>query len=300
MRSADASIEGGSMLSVHAVGCRVSPPRASGVSSYRRVRVLVALAAVVPFLLGFGDSPQARNRRGNKYYNESKYDEALTEYRSAQVLAPELEEVSFNAGNALYRKGELPDALREYQRAVGRDDPVLAAAAHYNAGDALFRMGDLEAAIESFKQSLRLNPDDEDAKYNLELALEMLRQQQSSQQENQEQEQDQQQEQPDSGESDQSDSGEEGEQEQKERDESDSGDSREPEQQETGEDAGSQESGQEIAPPKPEEGEEGIAQPMSKEDAERLLDAVEQAERELQAELRRAQAKKRVKVDKDW
>ena len=39
---------------------------------------------------------------------------------------------------------------------------------------------------------------------------------------------------------------------------------------------------------------------MSKEDAERLLDAVDEGERELQAELRAAQSRKRTKVDKDW
>ena len=39
---------------------------------------------------------------------------------------------------------------------------------------------------------------------------------------------------------------------------------------------------------------------MTEEEAERLLDAIQQAERELQAELRGAKAKKRVRVEKDW
>jgi tetratricopeptide (TPR) repeat protein len=246
----------------------------------------VIVAALFPFLTGFGDSPEARNRRGNRHYRRERYDDALTEYRSAQVLAPELPELSFNAGNALYRKGVVTDALREYAKAAGAGDSLLAASAEYNAGTASLNAGDLAAAVESLKASLRLRPDDPDAKHNLELALRLLEQQQQEQQQEQQQDQ-QQQEQQDQQQQDQHDQQDQ-QQDQQEQDPQDQQDGQEQQEQE----------GQEQ--PEEQEGQQQQEQAMSAEDAARLLDAIEEAEKELQAELRAAKARKRARVDKDW
>lgn len=247
------------------------------------------VVALYPFIVGFGDSPEARNRRGNKYYRQEKYDEALTEYRSAQVLAPELPELAFNAGDALYRKGVAPDAVREFAKASGSADSLLAADAHYNAGTASLSMGDLETAIDSFKASLRIDPTDADAKHNLELALRLLDQQeQQEQQQEQQQQEDQQQEQDQQEGAEQQDQ-QDREQEQQEQDERDQQqDQRQDPQQDQQQQDGQQDQRQEDQPS------------MSPEDAARLLDAIEEAEKELQAELRAAKARKRAKVDKDW
>ncbi len=258
-----------------------------------RAGVVLAFALLWPVLVGFGESAEQRNRAGNKRYRESQYDEALTEYRSAQVLAPELRELAFNAGDALYRKGDLPNALREYAKAAAADDPLLAADAYYNAGNAQTDLGDLGPAVESYKDALRLSSDHEDAKYNLELALRMLEQQQ------QDQEQDQDQGEQDQDEQDQDD------QEQQDQDEQDQQDQDEQEQQDRDEQEQDEQEQDEQDQDEQEQQDQDQQQPeqemaMSPEDAARLLDAIDQAERELQAELRAAQAKKRQKVEKDW
>ena len=240
-----------------------------------RAALVVTAIALYPLLVGFGDSPETRNSRGNRYYRQEKFDEALTEYRSAQVLAPELAELFFNAGDALYRKGVLPDAIREFAKASGSADSLLAAGAYYNAGTASLSMGDLETAIDSFKASLRIDPTDPDAKHNLELAL-RLRDQQEQQQQQDQQNQEQQ-------DQDQEDQGQESQQDQQQQDQQDR-------QQESGEEQSEAE--QEEQPQQ--------EQAMSPEDAARLLDAIEEAEKELQAELRAAKARRRAKVDKDW
>ncbi len=251
--------------------------------SRRGLRARAALAvtaiALYPLLVGFGDSPETRNRRGNRYYRQEKFDEALTEYRSAQVLAPELAELFFNAGDALYRKGVLPDAIREFAKASGSADSLLAAGAYYNAGTASLSMGDLETAIDSFKASLRIDPTDPDAKHNLELALRLRDQQEQQQQQDRQQDQQNQEQQ------DQQDQDQESQQDQQQQDQD-----QQDRQQESGEE---QSEAEQDERPQQE-------QAMSPEDAARLLDAIEEAERELQAELRAAKARKRAKVDKDW
>lgn len=247
----------------------------------RRSLAAVLLAALFAqaALAGPGDSASARNRAGNRLYSKSRYDEALAQYRAAQVVAPELLELFFNAGDALYRKGDLENAVREFSKAAASTDARLAADASYNAGNAMLAMGRPDQAIEAYKAALKRDPDHGDAKHNLELALMLLEQQEQQQQEQQDR-QDQQ---------DQKDQqGQQGQQDQQgERDEQDERDQQgaESEPQEQGTD--------EQQPQRRQAG-------MTEEDAARLLDAIDERERELQAELRAAQARKRAKVDKDW
>ena len=225
-----------------------------------RAAVLLLALALYPTLVGFGESPEGRNRKGNRLYRDGRFDEALAEYRGAQVLAPELSVLAFNAGNALFRKGELPDAIREYGSAALTDDPMMSSSALYNAGTAFLQAGQIDTAVEAFKSALKLNPDDAEAKHNLELALRMFEQQQQQQ-----------------GNQDQQDQENQDQQDQENQDQQSQA------QQE-----------------QPDQGEQEQQQAMSQEEAERLLDAIEDAEEELQAKLRAAKARKKEKVDKDW
>jgi tetratricopeptide (TPR) repeat protein len=261
------------------------------------VVVILAIAVALPFLTGFGDSPESRNRRGNRHYRGGQYDDALTEYRSAQVLAPELLELSFNAGNALYRKGVVTDALREYAKAAGSADSLLAAGASYNAGTASLSAGDLQSAIDLLKASLMLDPSDVDAKHNLELALKLMEEQQQQQQDQEQQDRQQDQEQQDR------------QQDQEQQDRQQDREQQSQEDQEQQQDQEEQEQGQEEQQDQQQQQQQQEQQQeqaqqdeleMSPEDAARLLDAIEEAEEELQAELRAAKARKRAKVDKDW
>ncbi|MCK4916448.1 MAG: tetratricopeptide repeat protein [Candidatus Eisenbacteria sp.] len=247
--------------------------RRAGRARSARAVVLVMLVALYPLLVGFGDSPEGRNRKGNRFYRDGRFDEALTEYRGAQVLAPELAALAFNAGNALFRKGELPDAIREYGNAALSDDVAMSSAALYNAGNAFLQAGQIDTAVEAFKGALKLDPDDQDAKHNLEVALGLLDQQQQEQQ-NQEN-QDQQ------------------DQENQEQEEQENQDQREQDQQD-------EEQENQDQREQDQQDEEQDQQAMSQEEAERLLDAIEDAEEELQAKLRATRAGKREKVDKDW
>jgi Ca-activated chloride channel family protein len=89
---------------------------------------------------------------------------------TAGRLAPTDPLTRFNAGTARL-SARRSDALPELEEASKRAAADLAPAAAYNLGNGRLAAGDAAGAAEAFKQALRLNPTDADAKYNLELAL---------------------------------------------------------------------------------------------------------------------------------
>lgn len=99
---------------------------------------------------------------------------------TALRLAPDDPLVQYDAGTALLAAGGIADrgrAVEVLEGAARSAGPELAAAAHYNLGNARLAARDPAGAVEAFKQALRLEPGNADAKFNLELALrEKLRQ----------------------------------------------------------------------------------------------------------------------------
>jgi len=85
----------------------------------------------------------------------------------------------YNAANALYKRKNFKEAADLYEKAQA--DPKLAAQGAYNAGNAHFRQGEMEKAVEKYKQALRANPDDLDAKHNLEFVQKVMAEQKKQQ-----------------------------------------------------------------------------------------------------------------------
>lgn len=120
------------------------------------------------------DPAYEKNEVGNRLFREERFEEALDAYLQAQVERPELPELNFNAGAALYKKQDYQRALRETQRSLSSQDLPLQAKAYYNLGNVYFRTDRLAEAAEEYKKALRLAPDDADAKYNLEYVQRLL------------------------------------------------------------------------------------------------------------------------------
>lgn len=125
------------------------------------------------------------NQQGTELYQQERYADALEMFRRAQVERADLPALNFNAGAALYKNRELERALRETQRALSDETATLREKAHFNMGNALFLMERFQDAVDKYKDALREDPNDLDAKVNLELALLQLRQQQQQQQQGQ-------------------------------------------------------------------------------------------------------------------
>ena len=130
-------------------------------------------------------------------YREGYFDEALQGFLDNEVERPTDTDLQLNIGSAHYQMRDYESAARSYQRAASAQDPLLRSEALYNLGNTAYRQGRLGDAIDLYMNALELNPDDEDAKFNLEFVREEMkrRQEQQQDQDQQNQQQDQQQEQ---------------------------------------------------------------------------------------------------------
>ena len=236
-------------------------------------RVRIAAIITVALGLGFGIGVF---EKANRLYRAGKYEEAVRLYRQALREGEDSPELRYNLGTALVQLGKFDEADEHLQQAVRARNADVRQRAHFNTGYRSLVTGRnggegaterLAAAIESYKHALRLNPRDVDAKWNLEMALREQEKQQQSPQQNQNQPQNQ---------------GGGGQDQNRAR----SGG------------AGSNQS-QSPSGQGTDQGQNMQQRPMSQEQADRILSAIEQDERQLTREkLRKGQ--RRTAVARDW
>lgn len=139
---------------------------------WRRRRGAAALLLTVA-AAGWPDAARAdfrrEIRRGNRLARDGRMEEARAAYFAAQSERPDAAEPSYNVGNTYLAEGKHEDALKAYdQAAMLAKHPLLKSVVAYNRGWAELAAGDTAGAIEGFKEALRWNPGDEDAKFNIE------------------------------------------------------------------------------------------------------------------------------------
>ena len=207
-------------------------------------------------------------RSGNKLYNDSLFIKAEVDYRKALELNPKSTDAMFNLANALLMQQKAQEAMEQYQSVakIEKDKQKLAQIYH-NMGVILQSSKQLPQCIEAYKESLRNNPKDDETRYNLALAQKLLKDQQQDQQ-NQDQQQQQQQKQE---EEKQEQNKDQQDQEQKEKDQ--------------------QQNQQQQQQNKDE---------MSKENAQQLLNAVMQDEKNVQDKVKKQLQIQGKKLEKDW
>lgn len=219
---------------------------------------------------------------GNEYYRQQQYDEAAAAYqRSLGNNGLESVVGNFNLGAAWYKQQKLDDAIQQFTDIAGAaTDKTLKAKAYHNLGNALLESQKLEESIEAYKQSLLNNPKDDETRYNLAYAQEKLKQQQ--QQDNQDQNNDQ-----DNDEKNKDQENKEQGDQDKNKDEKnkDQGDQNQNKDQEN-----------------KDQGDQQQSQPgqLSKQDADRLLEAMAQEEKNTQEKLKKKKGTGQGKVVKQW
>ena len=252
---------------------------------------------------------------GNRNFSKEDYDKALELYREALQESPDSPAIRFNLGDAFFKQEEMEDAADSFSQALQSEDPEIKSRAQYNLGNSLFRQGKLQESLSAYREALKLAPGDRDAKHNLEFVLKQLQEQQQQQQQNQnqqdegEQEKDKEKNQ-DESRSDGEDQSEQGRQDQQEegqqsRDQNDRKDSEAPEQRPGDPQENRDEKSRAAGDQQQEPPQEGQAQappdgsrPMSREEAERLLEALAQAQAGIKKKLELRPGT--VKVEKDW
>jgi Ca-activated chloride channel homolog len=140
---------------------------------------------MLPAIILNAQSEKKEIRKGNKEYEKGSYGEADLHYRKAWEKKPDSDKANYNLGNALYKQSQFEPAITKYETLIAREsDKNKLATYYYNLGDAYFKAQNLEKSIEAYKQSLRLNPTDDDAKHNLFLAQQLRKQEQQQKNDN--------------------------------------------------------------------------------------------------------------------
>ena len=135
------------------------------------------------------ESAASAVRQGNLLYTQGKFNDAIKKYDEALIDDPLAQESKFNKANSYYRLDDLANATDLYKTvAVESRDMKLVEKAKYNLGDCSYQQGlkqkdsDLQKAVENFKnsigywrQALDINPQNEKAAKNIEVARLMIK-----------------------------------------------------------------------------------------------------------------------------
>ncbi len=108
-------------------------------------------------------------------YEEGKYQEALTGFLDQQIEQPNNYDLKYNLANTYYKMNQLEDAQKLYEQTAIYGEKELAQKSYYNLGNVANKQGKLKEAIEFYQKALELDPEDQDAKYNLEKTREELK-----------------------------------------------------------------------------------------------------------------------------
>lgn len=130
--------------------------------------------------------PNQLSARADQLYRDSNYTDAEEYYRKANAINPDFNS-QYNIGNSLYQQGRFSEAKLAYERAASQKDAVdhKKAMAHYNLGNTQMNLQKYESAIDNYKESLRIQPNDQATKINLAKALQLQKIQQQQQQQQQ-------------------------------------------------------------------------------------------------------------------
>jgi len=141
-----------------------------------------------PFATSSAQNEDVLIKKGNEAYNKKLYEVARDEYKKAAEKNPVNQKAQYNLGNALYKTEKPEDAILAYDAAIQNSKlPIEKSGAYYNKGVVLQNNKKLPECIEAYKNSLRLNPADEDARLNLQKAFQQQKQQQQKDKENKDQ-----------------------------------------------------------------------------------------------------------------
>ncbi|MXW14348.1 MAG: tetratricopeptide repeat protein [Rhodothermaceae bacterium] len=249
--------------------------------------ISLAMIQVIP-----GSGPKQHGRAGNDHLKQEQYEEAevayqegLSSYQPSEGIDQTYYGLQNNLGLSLHRQENFEDASRAFEESLAHApnaDAVTRSA--FNAGNNAFTRQQLERALEHYQTALLADPDNEDAKFNFEFVSRQLQQQQDQQQESggDEQQEDEQNEDQEGEQNEEQNEDQQGEQEQ--------------EQQQEQNDQGQDDSEQ---PDQQDEQNQPRGAPLTREQAERILEALENEEEELLREVQKIEGRPR-RVAKDW
>jgi tetratricopeptide (TPR) repeat protein len=128
-------------------------------------------------LLGIVVNAKAQNedaliRSGNRAYRQKQIEQSKQDYKKALDKAPENPVANYNMGNSEFRGNEFGDAEKSYEASISHSaEKSMTEKGYYNMGVAQIKQKQLEQSIDSWKTALKLDPNDQEARENLQKAL---------------------------------------------------------------------------------------------------------------------------------
>ncbi|HEY8784448.1 MAG TPA: tetratricopeptide repeat protein [Mucilaginibacter sp.] len=223
----------------------------------------------------FAQQEKSYVKKGNDLYKQQKYQEAEADYRKSVEKKNQNIEGNFNLGDALYKQKKFTDAGEQFNKLAGsaNSNKALTAAAYHNMGNSLLENKKLEESIEAYKKSLLNNPKDDETRYNLAYAQEKLKKQQQQQKDNKNQDK----------------KNQDKKNQDKKNQDNKNQDNKNKDQNKQNQDQDKKDQ-QKQQPDK-----------LSKEDAERMLDALNNDEKQTQDKLKNKKFKgEKLRISKDW
>ena len=218
---------------------------------------------------------KVETRNGNKEFQNEKFPDAEASYKKALDIKNNMEEATFNLGDAIYEQKRYEDAGKQFQlSAQTNSDEKIKAEAYHNLGNSFMQQKKYEDAIKAYKNALKVNPNDADTKYNLAYANDMMQKNKGGGgQDNK----------------DQKDKKDQKDNKQQNKDNKDQQQKQDQQQQ--------QQKDQEQK----DKQQQGQKPKLSKEEADKLLKALQNEEQKTNQKMQQKQMKGvRVKVKKDW
>ena len=147
---------------------------------------MLALATLAPFAETAAQKMPERRlvRKGNRQFGRERYDKSIESYTRALEAAPTSFEAAYDLANAMFR-AERYDTAEQTLKGIVADSTrsdIDRSEAVYNLGNTQFAQQKLKEALASYRAAMRLNPDDQEAKYNYAYTKHLLQQQEQQQQ----------------------------------------------------------------------------------------------------------------------
>lgn len=247
--------------------------------SWQQAGILFLVLTFLP-VIGFSQQDRKFIKDGNKLFEEKKYNEAEKSYQQALKKNKESYNATFNLGDAYYKQQKYEDAAQQFQalthRATSKDT---LSKAYHNLGNALLKSKKYEESVNAYKNALKNNPDDEDTRYNLAYAQQLLKQQQQQQNK------------------DKNDKNKD--KDKKDKDKKDKDDKNKDKDNKKDQEKKDKED-QKKDQKKKDKKQQQQPDQISKEDAQRLLDALQNDERNVQNKAKKGKQGIKVKIEKDW
>ncbi|EHQ30169.1 tetratricopeptide repeat protein [Mucilaginibacter paludis] len=252
----------------------------------KRIVILIVFTLVTQAL--FAQKEKGDIRKGNQLYQQQKYKEAEESYRNSVAKKDQSVEGNFNLGDALYKQKNYKDAQTQFSKiAASSNDKNVVAKAYHNLGNSLLESKKLEESIDAYKKSLINNPKDDQTRYNLAYAQKMLQKQKDQNKKNKDQNKNQ------DKNKDQNKDQQNKDQNKKDQDNKDKNDQDKKDQNKDQKDQDKKD--------QDKKDQQGGQPKMSKEDAERMLEALNNNEKQTQDKLKNKKLKGvKVNISKDW